>query len=739
LQVGNGGATGTLGISSVVNNAALIFNRNASADLTVASAISGSGTLTQLGAGKTILTSDNTYTGTTTISSGTLQIGTGGTIGSISSTSAITDNGSLIINRSDALTLSQNISGSGSLTQAGSGTTTLLGANSYGATNISAGTLQIGNGGTTGTLGTGAVVNNGTLKLNRSTTLAIANAISGTGGITQLGSGTSTLSGNNTYTGATNVNAGTLQAGSLTAFGNGDLVTVSSGATVDVAGFAVTNPFSLNGAGVASLGALVNTGVADTLTGTITLTGDTTIGGTGDLTFSNSIIGAYGVNVIDTGSFTATNTSNNISKIAANGVSGLSFLNSSALEIGSVNGINGITSTGQVAITTASGNLTVSQDISTTSTSTSAILLNAGQTASAGTATGGNIVLSGTRAFSTGANGRATLMTGSIADSTGMSALLNGLDHSRYNSDESNTNYSVALGSGVYGIYREQPTATVTTNADTKIYDAISYAGGNGVTVSNLANGDSNADLSGTLTYSGTAQNSKNAGSYTLTSSGQTSALGYALTYVDGSLTITPKALTLTAASVSKTYDGGTTYSTQAGDLTALSSQLMTGDAVTSATISFADKNAATGNKIVTLDAVAINDGNNGGNYTITRAGNNTSTITPKALTLTAAAVSKTYDGATTYSTQAADITALTNQLITGDAVSSATISFVDKNAASGSKVVTLDAATISDGNNGANYTITRAGNSTSTITPKALTLTASAVSKTYDLSLIHI
>ena len=96
------------------------------------------------------MTGTNTYSGATTISAGTLEVGSGGTTGTLGS-GAITNNAALRINRSDAYTLGQNITGTGTLTQFGAGTTTLTGTNTNsGVTTISAGTLQVGNGGTTG-------------------------------------------------------------------------------------------------------------------------------------------------------------------------------------------------------------------------------------------------------------------------------------------------------------------------------------------------------------------------------------------------------------------------------------------------------------------------------------------------------------------------------------------------------------------------------------------------------------
>ncbi|MEO5914395.1 MAG: autotransporter-associated beta strand repeat-containing protein [Luteolibacter sp.] len=90
------------------------------------------------------LTNANTYTGTTTVSAGTLQIGNGGTSGSIPSTAAVVDNATLAFNRSDSLTVANIISGAGVVVQAGTGTTTLSGANTYtGNTIVNAGTLEI--------------------------------------------------------------------------------------------------------------------------------------------------------------------------------------------------------------------------------------------------------------------------------------------------------------------------------------------------------------------------------------------------------------------------------------------------------------------------------------------------------------------------------------------------------------------------------------------------------------------
>ena len=130
----------------------------------------------------------------------------------------------------------------GTIVKTGSGVLCLTGTINYGGatTTINGGTLQLGNGGATGSINTGNnIVDNANLTFNRSNAVLqgtdfTSSAISGSGSLTQAGSGTLTLSAQNTYSGGTTVNGGTLALTQNSATGTirGNL-TINSGATVN--------------------------------------------------------------------------------------------------------------------------------------------------------------------------------------------------------------------------------------------------------------------------------------------------------------------------------------------------------------------------------------------------------------------------------------------------------------------------------------------------------------------------
>jgi autotransporter-associated beta strand protein len=174
-------------------------------------------TINTTGSGVVKYAGNMTYLGATTIDAGTLQVGDGGTAGSLATGSAITNNGTLVFNRSNAVTQGTDfasvIAGTGNLEQAGSNTLTLSGNNTYtGATVISAGTIEIG---AAGRLGGGSyagnISNNGTLIHSGTNAQTFSGEISGTGSLTQNASSQLLLTGNNSYTGTTTISAGTIR------------------------------------------------------------------------------------------------------------------------------------------------------------------------------------------------------------------------------------------------------------------------------------------------------------------------------------------------------------------------------------------------------------------------------------------------------------------------------------------------------------------------------------------------
>jgi len=349
LTLNAGGAINTMrGIS--LNGGALTLN--AAGAVTQSSAIAGNTSVVKNGAGLFTLSQNNTYTGATTISAGTLALGNNDRI---ANTSAVTVDGATAVlalgNRSDTVgtvTVSNggSITGTGTLTSTGTfemqsgvvsarlggtgialnkttaGTVTLSGANTYtGATNISAGTLAlnatgtiaassgVANNGTFTTAaaktidsmtGTGNTVLGGTLTIGdaSNTGSAYGGVVSGAGGITKAGTGTLTLSGANTYTGTTTVSAGTLVASNSTALGTtAGGTAVATGATLALqGGIAVgAETLAITGVGAGNNGALRNLSGDNAWGGTVRLSGNAEIQsdiGTLTLSAANAVTNA---------------------------------------------------------------------------------------------------------------------------------------------------------------------------------------------------------------------------------------------------------------------------------------------------------------------------------------------------------------------------------------------------------------------------------------------------------------
>ncbi|ODH84625.1 AIDA autotransporter [Salmonella enterica subsp. enterica serovar Enteritidis] len=173
--------------------------------------LSGSGSLVKTGTGELTLSGDNTYSGGTTITGGTLTADHADSLGS----GDIDNSGVLKVGEGD---LENTLSGSGSLVKTGTGELTLSGDNSYsGGTTIIGGTLTADH---ADSLGTGAVANSGVLQVGEG---ELENTLSGSGSLVKTGTGELTLSGDNSYSGDTTIADGTLIAANVNALGSGNI------------------------------------------------------------------------------------------------------------------------------------------------------------------------------------------------------------------------------------------------------------------------------------------------------------------------------------------------------------------------------------------------------------------------------------------------------------------------------------------------------------------------------------
>ncbi|EEN6831525.1 fibronectin-binding autotransporter adhesin ShdA [Salmonella enterica] len=222
--------------------------------------LSGSGSLVKTGTGELTLSGDNTYSGGTTITGGTLTADHADSLGS----GDIDNSGVLKVGEGD---LENTLSGSGSLVKTGTGELTLSGGNDYsGGTTIIGGTLTADH---ADSLGTGAVANSGVLQVGEG---ELENTLSGSGSLVKTGTGELTLSGDNSYSGGTTIIGGTLTADHADSLGTG---AVANSGVLQVGEGELENTLS-------GSGSLVKTGTGElTLSGDNTYSGGTTIiGGT---------------------------------------------------------------------------------------------------------------------------------------------------------------------------------------------------------------------------------------------------------------------------------------------------------------------------------------------------------------------------------------------------------------------------------------------------------------------------
>ena len=228
----------------------------------------------------------------------------------VSLVGALNTSGMTMLNSSKnyVFTGAGNLTNTGTLQLNGSGTVTIAntGNNNFqGLITVSAGTLQVGNGGTSGNLGpAGTITNNSSLVFDRSdSNLVVNSAIGGLGSLTNIGTGMVTLGGANTFDGEVDVLSGTLRVWNSSALGDTFGATkVSSGATLEFTNNANVGAeaITVGGAGVGGNGAIVNNSGSGTFVAPnfryLTITGDTTIGGSGRLDFrASAAVAADGI------------------------------------------------------------------------------------------------------------------------------------------------------------------------------------------------------------------------------------------------------------------------------------------------------------------------------------------------------------------------------------------------------------------------------------------------------------
>ena len=426
--------------------------------------IGGTAAINKSGAGTVVIRNANPTTGITTINDGVLRLGDATANGSLGGSASLikgtlqlgdgTANGSvggnialagatapdatLVLNPATSQTLANIISGSatqGTVSKIGTGTTILTGVNTYlGATNITGGTLQLGNGTIQPTIpSTYAITSPGTLKIQYNTAVgAVAQTwtkYTGNGTLSlatgknfDTGWGNGTLA--NTFTGTLRIEGGRVAlaaaTGAGTNFGLGGTtkVIITSGGHVGMwesISLPNTMAFEIAGTGYGEANfeeaiRMGNGSTTSTINGPVLLTASAAVGaqGAGTGIIAGVISGGVGAN-LTIGALTGTQQTGTISLSGANTYAGDTIINMGTLRLGAA---------GVIPDGVGKGNVTIAVVSSTATFSLNSFSETINGLSGSGIITAG----SGTPTLTVGGNDQTSLYSGTI-DNIGTLAL----------------------------------------------------------------------------------------------------------------------------------------------------------------------------------------------------------------------------------------------------------------------------------------------------------------------------
>jgi filamentous hemagglutinin family protein len=202
--------------------------------------------------------------------------------------------------------------------------------------------------------------------------------------------------------------------------------------------------------------------------------------------------------------------------------------------------------------------------------------------------------------------------------------------------------------------------------------------------------------------------------------------------FIGSSVSVTPAVLTLSGT---RAYDGTTAFAGSNLTANGVNGETfsVTGAGLTG---NLATKNVQTNQLLASVGGLTLGTSTNGGaagNYSALSTTGSSVSVTRVNLAVTTSDVVKTYDGTTSAT---GNPVILSGQLFGSDALGYGAFgpgyAYVGKDVGIGNKTVTLTGINVNDGNSGANYALTLVNNTTSTINPAPLTLTANTTTKSY-------